>query len=98
MSGAERAVKTTQQDQSSRLYHLELRDRLAECSSKFHALLHIAGFWNPSTHLYCDQTDGRVLSAAETSVVRELHAMVSRSSYKARWQTNTGRFGCSSAP
>ena len=76
MSGAERAVKTAQQDRSSRLYHLELRDRLAECSSKFHALLYIAGFWNPPTHLYCDQTDGRVLSASETSVVRELHTFV----------------------
>lgn len=73
MSGAERARASAPQQDSSRTYRLELRDRLAECSSKFHALLFMAGFWNPSTQLHCDQADGRVLSGSETAIVRELH-------------------------
>jgi hypothetical protein len=74
MNGVERARAAAPQGTPDRVDHLELRDRLSQCSSEFHALLYIAGYWNPATALYHVPGERRILSAEETSVVRALHS------------------------
>lgn len=55
---------------------LELRDDIANCSSKFHQLLYVASYWNPETRLYIEPASGLALPDGRAESVRRLHALL----------------------
>jgi pentose-5-phosphate-3-epimerase len=57
-------------------FELALRDSIADCSSKFHQLLYVAGYWNSNTHLYIEPASRLALPESRADAVRRLHALV----------------------
>jgi hypothetical protein len=57
-------------------FGIYLRDALADCASRFHELLFLAAFWNPSVSLYIDLDSGAVLPREASDAVARLHALV----------------------
>jgi hypothetical protein len=56
-----------------REFEARLRERCASSASKFHELLVVAAFWNPSVRLYRDPESGCILGPHEADIVARAH-------------------------